>query len=93
MPARTNRTQKIDIRITPQHKESLAKAAALSRRSLSEFVLESALDRAEEILADRHSFVLDDEKWDAFVAALDAPPRDNAALKRLMSKPDMFSRN
>ena len=91
MTARTNRTQKIDLRITPQHKEALTKAAALSRRSLSDFVLQSALDKADETLADRRNFVLDEASWDAFVKALDAPPEKNRALQRLLAKPDIFS--
>ncbi|WP_292134293.1 DUF1778 domain-containing protein [Mesorhizobium sp.] len=69
-----------------------SKADARDRsRSLSDFVLESALGRAEETLADRHSFSLDAEKWAAFMAALDAPTRDLPRLKRLLSEPSIFS--
>lgn len=92
MPVRSNRTQKLDLRITPEAKDALAHAAALSRRSLSDFVLESALARADEALADRRTFVLSGDKWDAFVAALDAPPADNPALKQLLARPDLFAR-
>ena len=92
MPGRSNRTQKLDLRISPEAKDTLARAAALSRRSLSDFVLESALARADEALADRRTFVLSGEKWDAFVAALDAPPADNPALKKLLARPDIFAR-
>jgi uncharacterized protein (DUF1778 family) len=38
-------------------------------------VLESALASAPETLTDRQSFQLDPERWEAFVTALDAPPR------------------
>ena len=91
MPAKTVRSQKLDLRITPAAKDALMQAAALSRRSLSEFVVESALARAEETLADRRSFVLPGERWAKFVAALDAPPHDNAALRDLLAKPSIFS--
>jgi hypothetical protein len=47
---------------------------------------------ADEALADRRTFVLSGEKWDAFVAALDAPPADNPALKKLLARPDIFAR-
>ena len=92
MPVRSTRTQKLDLRISPEAKDALARAAALSRRSLSDFVLESALARADETLADRRRFVLNADQWEEFVAALDAPPTENPALKRLLAGPDIFAR-
>ena len=47
-------------------------AAAAAQGSVTDFVLESALGSAAETLADRQSFRLDVEQWEAFVAALDA---------------------
>lgn len=91
MTTRPTRTEKLDLRLTPDAKRMLASAAAAERRSLSDFVLESALDRAEETLADRRSFQLDTEQWAAFMAALDAPPKDLPRLKRLLNEPGIFS--
>jgi uncharacterized protein (DUF1778 family) len=91
MPARTNRTEKLDLRITPEAKHTLTAAAQAQRRSLSEFVLESALGRAEEALADRRVFQLPPAKWAAFVKALDAPPRDLPRLRKLLNEPSVFS--
>ena len=45
MPARTTRSEKLDLRLTREAKRALQAAAAVSRRSVSEFVLESALAR------------------------------------------------
>jgi len=47
MPARTTRSEKLDLRLTRQAKRTLQAAAAVSHRSVSEFVLESALARAD----------------------------------------------
>ena len=47
------RSEKLDLRLTPEAKRVLNAAAQASRRSVSEFVLESALDRAQEALPDR----------------------------------------
>ncbi|TIQ34833.1 MAG: DUF1778 domain-containing protein [Mesorhizobium sp.] len=91
MTARTNRSEKLDLRLTAEAKRTLMTAAAAERRSLSDFVLESALGRAEETLADRRSFGLNADKWAEFMAALDAPPRDLPHLKRLLSEPSIFS--
>ena len=88
----SQRTAKLDLRLTPEDKRTLQAAAAASRRSVSEFVLESALVRAEETLADRTRFVLSAEQWRAFVDALDAPPRDLPRLERLFREPSVIER-
>ena len=36
--------------------------------------------------SDRHVYVLDDEQWDAFMAALNAPPADNSELRALFNR-------
>ncbi|MFN7741316.1 MAG: DUF1778 domain-containing protein [Cyanobacteriota bacterium] len=41
-------------------------------------------------LADRHSFQLDGERWEAFVAALDAPPQVHPRLARLLMVPSVL---
>ena len=86
----TTRSEKLDVRLTPEAKRTLNIAASAAGRSVSEFVLESALARAEETLADRRHFGLDVERWEAFLAALDAPPREMPNLERLMREPSIF---
>ena len=89
MPTVT-RTEKIDLRLTPSAKRVLQSAATAAQRSVSEFVLESALDRAQETLPDRQHFGLDAARWKAFLAALDAPPRPLPRLQRLLTEPSVF---
>ena len=84
------RTDRIDLRIYPEAKEALQAAASLRHKSVSEFVLESALGAADEVLANRRHFNLDAEQWAAFHAALDAPPRSLPRLERLMREPGIF---
>jgi len=90
MPARTTRSEKLDLRLTRTAKRALQAAAQASHRSVSEFVLESALARADEALADRRRFALNATQWKAFLAALDAPPRPLPRLERLMNEPGFF---
>lgn len=89
-PSKSTRTAKLDIRLTPEAKEKLQAAARASRRSVSEFVLESAMVRADETLADRTRFGLDADQWKAFLQALDAPPRELPRLGRLFREPSVF---
>ena len=87
------RSEKLDLRLTPGAKRTLYAAAAAARRSVSDFVLESALARAEETLVDRRLFGLDAERWEAFMAALDAPPRPLPRLERLFGTASIFEDN
>jgi uncharacterized protein (DUF1778 family) len=90
MSPRPTRSEKLDLRLTRKAKMALQEAAAVSNRSVSDFVLESALARADEALANRRTFVLDAAQWKAFLAALDSPPRSQPRLKRLLKEPGFF---
>ncbi len=92
MPTTETRNQKLDLRLTPSAKRALQTAARAARRSVSDFVLESALARAEETLPDRRRFSLDAGQWAAFLAALDAPPRPAPRLAKLLREPSVFER-
>jgi uncharacterized protein (DUF1778 family) len=92
MPERSTRTAKLDLRLTPEAKQKLQIAAESAGRTVSEFVLESAMVRADETLADRTRFGLDADRWKAFLEALDAPPRDLPRLGRLLQEPSVFER-
>jgi uncharacterized protein (DUF1778 family) len=86
---RMNRTEKIDLRLTAQAKRALLSAAEATHKTLSDFVLESALARADSVLAERQVFRLDAERWTAFLAALDAPPKARPRLARLLNEPSI----
>jgi len=84
------RTEKLDVRVSRSAKAKLQAAAAVSHRSMSDFVMESALARADETLAERRVFALDAEAWTAFQAALDAPVRSLPRLQALLDEPGFF---
>ena len=92
MPNVETKNEKLDLRLTPSAKRALQVAAAATRRSVSEFVLESALARAEEIVPDRQRFGLNAEQWEAFQAALDAPPQPAPRLAKLLREPSVLER-
>jgi len=86
------RTEKLDLRLSLPAKRALQSAARAARRPVSDFVLESALARAEETLPDRRFFSLDAERWAAFLAALDAPSGPTPRLSRLLNEPSVFEK-
>jgi uncharacterized protein (DUF1778 family) len=93
MASSTLRTEKLDLRLTPGAKQTLQRAAAAAQRSVTDFVLDSALASAAETLADRQTFQLNPEQWQAFVAALDAPLQTNARLARLLQEPSVLEQD
>ena len=86
------RNEKLDLRLTPSAKRTLQTAARAAQRSVSEFVLESALARAEETLPDRQRFGLSAAQWEAFQKALSTPPRPSRRLAKLFKEPSVFER-
>lgn len=84
------RSEKLDLRLAAPAKRLLQAAAASTRQSVSEFVLESALARADELLPDRRRFGLDAERWTAFQASLEEPARPRPRLARLLAEPGLF---
>lgn len=85
-----SRSEKLDIRLSASDKQTLQTAAVAARRSMSEFVLESALARAGETLPDRRAFGLDATAWAAFQAALEAPARSTPRMARLLHEPSIL---
>jgi uncharacterized protein (DUF1778 family) len=84
------RSTKLDLRLSPEAKQTLTAAAHAANRSVSQFVLESALARADETLAERRHFALDAQHWEAFLAALDAPVRTLPRLQMLLADKGPF---
>jgi uncharacterized protein (DUF1778 family) len=87
------RTEKLDLRLSRSAKQALQSAALAARRSVSDFVLESALARAAETLPDRQRFGLRAVQWEAFQAALNAPPSAAPRLARLLNEPSVFEKS
>jgi len=86
------RNQIVRLKLTPSVKRTLQAAARISGRSVSQFVLESALTRAEETLPDRQRFGLSADQWTAFQASLDTPLPTPPRLRRLLCEPSVFER-
>lgn len=78
----------IQIRASSETKAILNRAAALRGQKLSEFVLDSARQQAEDAILDQRVFFLSEADHAKFVAMLDAPLKvDKAARARLRRKP------
>ena len=79
------RSERVDLRLTRRAKQTLQQAAAASNKTLSEFLIDSSMAAAFDALADRREFRLNAKQWAAFMKALNAPPKDNPGLRRLLA--------
>jgi len=75
----------MSMKIRPSQRDYIDHAAAISGKNRSEFILESALESAENGIMDQRLFHLEGEQFTAFEHALDAPV-DKAGLAALFSK-------
>lgn len=74
----------INLRAQPSQRDLIDRAAELQGKSRSEFMLESACQKARDVILDRCFFGLDELKFKQFLALLDAPPTPNSQLKTLL---------
>jgi uncharacterized protein (DUF1778 family) len=75
----------INLRALPEQRDLIDQAAAALGKNRSDFMLEAACDRARSVLLDQVFFSLDADKFEQFVALVDAPPVPNAGLERLLA--------
>lgn len=77
----------INIRAKVRQRDLIDQAAQRLGRSRSDFMLEAACSRAEDVLLEQTFFALEPDAFAEFQAMLDAPPEANDRLRRLLSAP------
>lgn len=92
MPKTATRSASIKLRVTRDQKERLDQASRMENTTLTGFMLEDALARADRLLADQTRFVLTEPQFSEYLAILERPVRDTPRLRRLLSEPSIFDR-
>jgi uncharacterized protein (DUF1778 family) len=88
--ARSSRDARLNLRASARQDALIRQAASTVDKSVTEFVLESATLAAEQVLADRRWFVLDDASWEAFQTALERPVVFKPRLSTMLNEPNFF---
>lgn len=86
MSSTTIKESRLNIRCDNRARDLLDRAAAYAHLSISEFVLSHAMASAEQVVLEHESITLKPADFQAFLAALDAPAKPNAALKRAFER-------
>jgi uncharacterized protein (DUF1778 family) len=81
---------RLNLRLSEDADAAIRRGAENAGTSVSAFVVEAALERAEREVADRTRFVLDRERWAEFVELLDRPPRSVPEVRQLPGGDDVF---
>jgi len=85
MEAPSVKDARIAVRVSSEQSDLIRYAAASTGQSLTDFVLTAAIAKAQDALADRRVFQLDDEAWEKFNEILDRPGRVLPGLAKLMA--------
>ena len=81
---RANRSVVINLRADEKKRSLIDRAAERLGKNRSEFMLEAACREATAVLLDRRLFLLEEQPFKRFTAALDKPPAENPRLRRLL---------
>jgi len=76
----TTNTQRINLRVQPHAKQLLERAAGFEGKTISSFILGSALANAEKTILEHEEIHLNRQDSIAFMEALEKPVRFNAKL-------------
>ena len=77
----------LNLRIKPESRLLIDRAAQALGKTRTEFVLEAARRAAEEALLDRTVVTVSPQDYAAFVARLDAPTQTNDRLRKTLETP------
>ena len=77
----------INLRVTPEQKSLIDRAAAALGKTRTDFMLDCAREAAINAILDQRYFELSDTDFEAFKHALDEPVEPNPALTKLLKTP------
>ena len=87
MTAAAPKRQTLNLRVRPADRSLIDRAARLTGKTRTDFILDATRRAAEEALMDQTHFVVSEEVYAEFLARLDAPPAPNDRLIKTMNTP------
>ena len=76
----------INLRAPAAQRALIDQAAQVQGKTRTDFMLEAAYEKAQQVLLDRTVFALDAKSFHRFAELLDAPLKTSKALSRLLNK-------
>ncbi|HTR68992.1 MAG TPA: DUF1778 domain-containing protein [Mycobacteriales bacterium] len=85
------RSRRLELRTTPEERELLERAVAVTGTDLTDFVVTQASLAAQRVLTDRTEFTLSPDAHSAWEEINDRPARSLPGLRKLMRRPSPFT--
>ena len=82
--AQARKRQSLNLRIKPEERGLIDRAAKTLGKNRTEFVLDAARRAAEDALIDRTVLMVSPKAYAEFLARLDAPPQPNERLQKTL---------
>ncbi|WP_297367668.1 DUF1778 domain-containing protein [Acidocella sp.] len=86
-PSHSAKRDTLNLRIKPEERNLIDRAAKLRGKNRTDFVLDAARAAAEDVLLDQTVIMAEAGAYAAFIARLDAPPQPNERLRHTMQSP------
>jgi uncharacterized protein (DUF1778 family) len=80
------RSERINLRVDPETKDLVKRAAAAENRTVTSFILNAARLRAETVLEPTERLVLTNEEFARFLDEVESSPDVSDALRRALRK-------
>ena len=80
------RSARLGLRATPEQEAVLRRAAEVAHKSLTDFILDSACQAAEQTLLDQRLFMVSGTQYQALLELLERPERSNKGLRDLLAR-------
>ncbi len=81
-----SRSARLGLRATPEQEAVLRRAAQVAHKSLTDFILDSACQAAEQTLLDQRLFMVSGSQYQALMDLLERPEQTNEGLRDLFSR-------
>lgn len=80
------RSARLGLRATPEQEALLRRAAETAHKSLTNFILDSACQAAEQALLDQRLFMVSGNQYQALMDLLERPEQPNEGLRNLFAR-------
>jgi len=84
--AAETKDDRLQVRLDAESKSVLQRAASYRHKTVSQFVLATALEEAERVIRENEIVTLSGPDWKLFYDALTSPPAPNPALRKAFAK-------
>jgi len=83
-----SKTERLSVRIDKDRKETIRKAANILGSGMSDFVVQTAIQKAMDIIEQHNKIVISENDFKAFSEAIQNPGEPNEALKEAKQRHD-----